>query len=406
MNYVPIPLAMLPVGHPLPINIVSSTGQLLLRKGQSIMSIGHRDKLETFQASATQVDAQAWQRAYERMVQTMMREGAELAEIAAATLPLEIRATDYIVGQAMRGGWLDLLQILRGTLYQGGLAIESWRHLADVETNALRLLAEDADDALFRLFQSLGDSTLGYSATHALLCFVLCELTAARLNTSASSLGALRKASLTMNIGMARDQDAMARQGTALSDWQRTLVDQHAQSSVDILRGFGFDDVDHLDIVRWHHVPDSPEGLAHNAANRRLLALADSFVARVSARKTRAALTTLKAVKSMVLEAQGDTLGMGSAMAQAVGFYPPGSYVQLVGGEIAVSAQRGSRANTPWVISVVDRAGMPVVKYDCIDTSEPGNAIAGAVTFDKVKTVVSADRVRKARERIVKPKTL
>ena len=102
----------------------------------------------------------------------------------------------------------------------------------------------------------------------------------------------------------------------------------------------------------------------------------------------------------MIFGTQGDALGVGSAIAQAVGFYPPGSFVQLVSGEVAVSVQRGVRANTPWVISVVDKDGMPVVKYQCIDTSDSANAIVGPVTFDKVKATVSADRVKKARERI------
>ena len=400
MKYVPIPVTMLPVGQPLPINIVSGTGQLLLRRGQPIVSLQHRDKLHSFQASAAHEDAQAWQRAYERMVQTMMRDGVDLANIAQAPLPPEIRDTDYVVGQALQGGWLDLLEMLRGTLYQGGLAINPLSRLATVEAKALALVTEDADDALFRLFQALGDSSLGYSATHALLCFVLCELTAQKVHAPASDLAPLRKAALTMNIGMARDQDAMARQGTALSEWQRALVGEHAQRSADILAGLGVDDADQLDIVRWHHVPEAPQALAHNAANRRLLSLADSFVARVSARKTRAALTAVKAVKSMVLGAQGDALGVGSAMAQAVGFYPPGSYVQLSGGEVAVSVQRGARANTPWVIGLVDKSGMPVVKYQCVDTSDPANAIVSAVTFDKVRATVNADRVRKARDRI------
>jgi hypothetical protein len=280
------------------------------------------------------------------------------------------------------------------------LAFNSLVRLASIEAKALALVEEDADDALFRLFQALADISLGYSATNALLCFVLCELTALKVSPHSAGLAPLRKAALTMNIGMARDQDAMARQGSGLSDWQRTLVDEHAQRSATILRGLGVDDVDQLDIVRWHHLPDAPLALVHNATHRQLLALADSFVARVSARKTRAALSPMSAVKSMIFGTQGDAVGVGSAIAQAVGFYPPGSFVQLVSGEVAVSVQRGVRANTPWVISVVDKDGMPVVKYQCIDTSDSANAIVGPVTFDKVKATVSADRVKKARERI------
>jgi hypothetical protein len=90
-------------------------------------------------------------------------------------------------------------------------------------------------------------------------------------------------------------------------------------------------------------------------------------------------------------------------MAQAVGFYPPGSYVKLANGEVAVAVQRGERANTPWVVSVVGRDGMPLSLYQCKNTSEPRQAISAAVNFESVKVHVNADKVQKARERI--PKT-
>jgi hypothetical protein len=108
----------------------------------------------------------------------------------------------------------------------------------------------------------------------------------------------------------------------------------------------------------------------------------------------------VKAVKTMVLNAQGDALGVGSAMAQAIGFYPPGSYVQLVNGEVAVSVKRGARANMPWVISIMDKEGMPVVKYQCKDTSNPALAIASPVNFEKIKVAVNPERIRQARQRI------
>ena len=38
MTYVPIPIAMLAVGSPLPVDVWSDTGQLLLKKGQPIVS--------------------------------------------------------------------------------------------------------------------------------------------------------------------------------------------------------------------------------------------------------------------------------------------------------------------------------------------------------------------------------
>jgi HD-GYP domain-containing protein (c-di-GMP phosphodiesterase class II) len=400
LKYVPIPIAMLEVGKPLPVDILSASGQLLLRKGQPIVSEQHRDKLHGFNASATPADAMAWQRAYERTVHTLIRDGVDVQEIARIRMPSEIRESDFVVGQQLNGGWLDLQEVLRGILYQGGLAINPLQRLLGIEKKALSLLQADADDSLFCLLQALADDSLGYCATHALLCAVICYLTAEKLKLDTLQKHALFSAALTMNIGMAREQDSMSRQSGALTDWQRKLVAEHPQKSVEILQSFGVDDADQLDIVRWHHDALSAEGIARNLPSRRLLSLADGFVARMAARKTRSALSAVKAVRSMVLGAEGETIGVGSAVAQAVGFYPPGSYVLLPNGETAVVVKRGARANTPWVVSILDKDAMPINRYVCRDTSQPDLVIAEAVNFEKVRVAVSADKARSAREKI------
>lgn len=400
MKYVPIPIAMLAVGKPLPVDVWSDSGKLLLKKGQPVVSEQHKVKLHSFNAGTTPTDGLAWQRAYERMVHAMLREGVDLIEIANATMPSEIREGDYAVGQEAKGGWLDLQAVLRGILYQGGLAINPAGRLEGIKIRALALLKESPDDSLFCLYQALGDDALGYCATHALLCFVICELTGQKLGWSLADREPLHAATLTMNIAMAREQDSMARQSSPLSEWQRALIKEHAQKSAAVLAGFGWDEADLVDIVRWHHGSEEPETMPRNLGRRRLLGLADSFVAQTAARKTRSSQSAVKAVKSMVMGAQGDALGVSSAMAQAVGFYPPGSYVLLANGETAVSVQRGVRANTPWVISIVGKDGMPINTYICRDTGTPQYAIQAPVTFENIRVTVQAEKIRRARERI------
>ena len=402
MKYVPIPIAMLAVGRQLPVDVWSDGGQLLLKKGQPIVSEQHRGKLHSFNACTTPGDALAWQRAYERMVHAMIREGLDLQQISNASMPSEIRESDYIVGQEARGGWLDLQAVLRGILYQGGLAIHPASRLEGIKVTALALLKEDPDDSLFCLFQALGDESLGYCATHALLCFVICELTAQKLGWSLAEREPMHSAALTMNIAMAREQDSMARQATALTDWQRALIQQHSGTGADVLTRFGWDEADVLDIVRWHHAPEDPAAAPRNLGRRRLLHLADGFVARTSARKTRSAQSAVQAVKSMVMGAEGDAVGVSSAMAQAVGFYPPGSYVLLLNGETAVSVRRGQRANTPWVISIVDKNGIPMSHYVCRESTAAPYTIQSPVIFDQVRVAVQTEKVRRARERLLK----
>ncbi len=399
MKYVPIPVAMLAVGQPLPVDIWSASGQLLLRKGQPVVSEEHREKLHAHNASSTPSDALAWQRSYERMVHELLSQGMDVQQVSRAPMPSEIRASDYVVGQQLNGGWLDLQEVLRGILYQGGLAINPLERLAGIETKALALLKADVDDSLFSLFQALADSSQGYCATHALLCAAVCELTAQKLAMPVTQRASLMKAALVMNIGMARDQDSLARQQSAPTDWQRKLIQEHPVKSVDILQGFGFDDPDVLDLVRWHHDPATFQGLESMVLARHVLAMADSFIAKMAGRKTRVSMSPVKAVKSMVMGAEGIGLGVGSAMAQAAGFYPPGTYVKLANGETAMSVQRGERANTPWVISILDKDGVALGKWVCKETTTPATTIASAVTAENVRVTFNIDKVRKAREK-------
>jgi hypothetical protein len=207
----------------------------------------------------------------------------------------------------------------------------------------------------------------------------------------------LADAAITMNIGMARDQDSLSRQQSQPTAWQRTLIQDHPEISVGILKGFGVEDDDWLDVVRWHHKPLASDAQAETVLLRRILHMADSFVAKAAARKTRAAQAPVKAVKSMVLGAEKDGLGIASAMAQAVGFYPPGSYVRLLNGETAVSVQRGERANTPWVVSLLDKEGVALGNYVTRDTRQTPYSIQSPVGFESIKVRVSLDKVRKLR---------
>jgi hypothetical protein len=397
MIYVPVPVALLELGKPLPIDIWDSSGKLLLRKGQPILSEQHKEMLEAHHASMTESDARAWQRSYERMIHALLADGAGLEVIARAGLPSEIEENDYVLAQEVLGGWLDLQEILRGLLYQGEAAINPLQRLAGIAEKALDLLRNDPDECLFILFQALADTSLGYCATHALLSAAVCELTAAKLSMPQAARRVLFQSALVMNIGMARAQDSLTRQSSILNDAQRKLIREHPQKSVDILQCFGVTDEDLLDIVRWHHELDESCGLARTLESRRVLRTADCFVAKMAARKTRLAMSPLGAVQSVFLGTAADAEKLGAAMATSVGFYPPGTYVQLINGERAVAVARGPRANTPHVVSIVTPGGMPMSQYLYRDTSDPRHAIRSPINAEKIKVSVSPDKALKAR---------
>lgn len=395
---------MLAVGEPLPIDIWSESGQLLLRKGQPIVSEDHRDKLYAFNASATAGDAMAWQRAYERMIHQMLRDGVDVQVIAAQPMPSVLREVDYARVQStaqFQGGWIDVQEVLRGILYQGGLAIRPLERLRSVIHKALELLNRDTDDSLFALFQLLADDTLGYCATNALLCACIGVLTARKLGLGAHDQELLLEAALTMNISMARDQDSMMRQATPLTEYQSQLVASHGERSANVLQGLGVDDADWLDLVRHHQHPAKADDKPGLVLLRQILHTADVFVAKMAARKTRLPLSSVQAVKAIYVSKDHPTFTVGAAMTHVLGFYPPGTYVSLSSGEVAVIAQRGAKANLPWLITIQTAHAMPVLVYQCC-MPEGDRAIVGPLTFTTVKVMVQQDKVRRAREKVAR----
>ncbi len=401
VRYVPVPVHRLALGKPLPIDVRTPDGRLLLRCGQTLQSEQHRDMLAAHQASMTDTDAQAWERSLQRSLRAMQFDGIDMAVIARAPMPSEILETDYLEGRRLDGGWLDLQEILRGLLYQGAEAISPLQRLADIEKKALALLQKDPDECLFVLFQALPDLNLGYCATHALLSGAVSALTAEKLALPSIDPALLLRAALVMNIAMARPQDNLARQHKAPNQMQRDIIAAHAPNSADILRSVGVEDEKLLAIVRWHGTTDSV-ALGHDAMTElRVLNLADVLIAKMAPRASRAAMSPLSATKSLVLESTPDTVRLRQAMAAALGFYPPGSYVQLVNGETAVVIKRGARATTPHVASIKKSSGMPMSMYvyhDTADAQTPQYAVRAPQNSSSVNISISPEKVRRLRQ--------
>ena len=399
--YVPVPLSRVLPGRVLPIDIWTPDGRLLLRRGQTLQSEAHRDMLATHQASMTETDAQAWQKSLQRTMRVMRQEGIDMAVIVRSPMPEEILDVDYLEGRDVDGGWLDLQEILRVLLYQGDKAATPLPRLEGIEQKALAMLRHDPDECLFVLFQALPDLNMGYCATHALLSGALCVLTADKLARSEGDQALLLRSALVMNIGMARPQDGLARQLKAPNPAQRQIIAAHPPTSTDILRKLGISDEELLTIVHWHHAPDGANLNAEHLTSLRLLSLSDSLIAKMAPRTSRPAMTPLGAAKSLVLETSPGTATLRPAMAAVLGFYPPGTYVQLANGETAVVIRRGERATTPHVASIMSASGMPLSKYvyhDTADTRFPLFAVRTPLGSHTVNIHVSLEKVRRLRQ--------
>ena len=399
MSFVNLPCHRLEPGKPVPFNIWDGRGKLLIRKGDPVVSVDHQVFLASHNASVTQADFRAWERSYNRLIYERFRQGATMGELEKSYMPSEILEADYVTGYDIPGGWVDLYEVLMGVLYQGTASRTPLDRLEGVQQRAAELLTASADNSLFALFQLMADRSLGYCAKHALLAAVLCELTASKLGVAEPMRPVLFRAALTMNIGMARQQDVMVRQKTPLSAEQKELIKEHPQIGVEILRTMGVFEEDWLELVATHHAPHDPTGTDPKQELTRILSMADQFIAKVSARATRAALPTRSALRFMVAQPEGTSLRVGSAMTAVVGLYPPGTYVTLSNGEIAVVLRRGETPTTPVTVSFMNADGVGLGLYIARDPSDKAVTIQASLPSDRVKFVLDTEKIQRALKR-------
>jgi hypothetical protein len=73
--------------------------------------------------------------------------------------------------------------------------------------------------------------------------------------------------------------------------------------------------------------------------------------------------------------------------------YPPGCYVQLSTGEVAVVMAPGRRANEPLVAAIVGRGGLPLSEPVLRDTSLSGRQVVAPVAPAEVRVRLNQQRL-------------
>jgi len=257
-----------------------------------------------------------------------------------------------------------------------------------------QLVLNHPDAALFALIHLSATEMRIYSATHAMLVYVVCSLAASEvLGWSAELDAKLGKAALTMNISMTALQDQLAMQSKPLTVTQIEAVEQHAQRSFTMLLAMGVNDEDWLLAVRHHH-DRAPGALAPKTDAMRIARLiqrADMFAARLSPRLGRLCMPPSAAMQAAYFDEEKKVDEAGAALIKAVGVYTPGTLVRLASNEIAAVIRRGLNTTTPHVAVLINRQGMPTGEWMIRDTSQPSYKITGHVAHRDVKVQIKLD---------------
>jgi len=215
------------------------------------------------------------------------------------------------------------------------------------------LLQRDPDVGLYLLFQLAANSPVGYSASHSLVCAVLCHLIALELNIATQERNSLVHAALTMNIAMTAMQDVLATQVEKPTAQQQDMIKAHSVRSSLMLANLGVTNGQWLDIVANHHDDVVERADFHTAPPStrltRILKVVDRYAAMISPRMSRAGRTATESARSIMANASAKTDEVGHALVRAVGLCPPGTYVRLDNEELGVVLRRSSQHNHPFV---------------------------------------------------------
>ncbi len=395
--YKPLPLDAIELHQPVPVNVWDPKGVLLLRKGEPITSEQHRGHLMLHAPMVRESDWQAWSYSYTAELDRMVRSNESISRIAGLSHMVEVRGAPAQDELAAHQVWPDLHASLATLLHQGAIAGQFLERFERVVQRAERCWTESPDESLLVLVQLLFDVRVGYSTTHALLSAGLCTLLSPAAGLAPRQQASLFRAALCMNIGMTRTHDAMARQGDSLSDMQRKAVREHPAQGVATLRRLGVVDGLWLQLVEDHH--ERPDGSGYPAGKQvtgtvhRLLQMADAYVAMLSPREGRGGLLAQQVARELYLGADRQPDPLGALFIKHIGLYPPGSYVRLASGELAVVMKRGARAHAPLVFSLVGRQGLPLGEPALRDTQDPAHEVRESLPPGEVKVVVNVPRL-------------
>lgn len=292
--------------------------------------------------------------------------------------------------QDVLGQWSDLESGLNVILSKPASARQFTRRVLQYDRWMQDLMQRDADVGLYLLFQLASTSHVGYSASHALVCAVLCHLVAQELNLPPKQRNSLVHAALTMNVAMTALQDQLAQQTSRPDPSQQAAIRAHPLQGAMLLTQLGVADDDWLDIVSGHHdeAPDHTAAAGPTPQLTRILKLVDRYAAMISPRASRGGRSTMESARAALESAAGGG-GVGQVLVRAVGLCPPGTYVRLDNDELALVVRRMTNPDQPLVGIIGKPNGEWHRPPRMHATSHSGPRIRAALPASAVRTPVN-----------------
>lgn len=331
------------VGEPIPWNVYDRNGQLLLHAGVVIEST---HQVEALKERGLFVNMSDWEGA-----------GAVVA------------AKEKISPFMLLDGLHENMERLFGRISVDDSLVERTIAISKTIQQACQIDEEAAIASIF-----IGREGR-YPVVHPLHAGILCEIVAKHFGRPDEERQFLIAAAITMNVSMVNLQSKLHMQKEPLTETQQQELRKHPQEGFELLKQKGVTDTNWLNAVLQHHEKVDGSGYAQGLSSdaiipaARLIKLADVYCALVTGRAYRPGMLQNAAMREVFLQ-RGKQIDpvMTDQFVKVVGIYPPGTFLRLMNGEIAMATRRGKTSALPMVQSVAGPRGAPLsvyIKRDC-----------------------------------------
>ena len=355
-DYSKICLSDIVIGQPLPWDVMDSSGHLLLRAGYIIEEISQAEKL---------VERGMY-------VEQKLKNNYSAATAINKEPPSVIQTINLVVNR---------LDVLLKEIHKYPDARKRILDLVEMVRNAVKM-NEDIALASIQINHASGS----YSTRHCVDAAIISILVADAMGKSDQEIQDITAAALTMNISMRSLQEKLQGLKGELSDDARLKIRQHPVNSIEVLYDAGIEDEKWLLYVLLHHEQEDgsgyPEGRKKDECpqNAKILSLADGYCARISSRGYRKSVLPSIALKDIFIEnsSKVDT-NLAKYFVKVLGLHPPGTFVRLQNGDVAIISHRGSTPNTNVAYSLVkpnnEVLSNPIKRDTCLEEFKITEAI-------------------------------
>lgn len=373
---------------PLPWPLYDEAGNLLLKQGFVITMPGYIDKL----------------------VQRGVFIGQPSAEVVSSNSNGNRSGTDSDAGDEDRKSYIAPRRVLQEPVFTRAsdlpVAIRRVHRLLSeplsgrvdvaervqsMASTLLDLLREDHEAVIAAAY--LSREVKDYRYSHQFLGAVIVGVLAPYVGLSEEDRLSLVCAAITRDIGLFDFDTNYGIFTKSLPEPAQRMITEHPRNSVQMLHQHGIKDRMWLRFVLEHH--ERPDGTGYPSARASgqilpgslLLALADSYASIVLPNERRAGNFPANALRDLFLE-KSKRYDEEHIKALLTHFsrFPPGTLVNLAGGEIGVVKSSPGGSGLPLVYSIYDRTGMPRSVPTPCDTSLQEFSITGCVQPEKCRS--------------------